>query len=275
MKIYLDFNIIIDYSNNRDSRAKEYIEKSKHNNLLLPFSPAHIEEIAVSIANQRNKISQVKLMLDYVREITDSICLLPYRRDDVEILEKNGIYLCREEPENTYKRVFSKINDNAITEFHQKEKLSMGQFRQDITGLSPITQNNKPASFLLNKNKKIIYNALSNIIENYRRSYLNECLPTNMVDINRMFDFSFTKNYFPIHEAIIEKCMEILEIERFYPDKPSEYRSSTYDVTHCIYAAYCDIFISKDKRLKNKIKGVFEFLSIPTRVLSLEEAFVA
>lgn len=47
-----------------------------------------------------------------------------------------------------------------------------------------------------------------------------------------------------------------------------------HDVTHCIYATGCDQFVTHDKRLNDKVRAVYRYFGVPTRVLTLEE-FVA
>lgn len=91
--------------------------------------------------------------------------------------------------------------------------------------------------------------------------------PPKLQDIR----FNFLRNYFPLHEALVEKIFEFLEKIRFYSEKSKDYISSLHDVTHAIYASYCDIFVTNDKRLKKKTEVIFTWLGVDTCVLNKKE----
>lgn len=47
--------------------------------------------------------------------------------------------------------------------------------------------------------------------------------------------------------------------------------SGIYDTAHSIYASYCDILVSNDKRFRKKADAVYYYLGIQTKVLSFDE----
>jgi hypothetical protein len=54
-------------------------------------------------------------------------------------------------------------------------------------------------------------------------------------------------------------------------DDFEKYRSRMHDVTHAIYAGAADVFVTGDKRYRQRVKAAYNFLRIPTKVLSTEE----
>lgn len=99
---------------------------------------------------------------------------------------------------------------------------------------------------------------------------LNEYLPPEPPTCNNI-NFEFLGKYFPLHEMTIEKVFEFLEIIRYYPDKSTQFLSGLHDTTHAIYAAYCDIFITNDKKLRQKTKATYDWLGIKTSVFTPDE----
>ncbi|MGN6899528.1 hypothetical protein ACTHT7_05795, partial [Neisseria sp. P0017.S010] len=74
---------------------------------------------------------------------------------------------------------------------------------------------------------------------------------------------------FYIVEAYINLAANLLEKLGYYRESENKYRSRLHDVSHMIYGAYCDVFVSADKKMINKLKAIYSALNIPTEVLSL------
>lgn len=65
------------------------------------------------------------------------------------------------------------------------------------------------------------------------------------------------------------KVGELLEETSYLPDQGRQSRSRKHDVAHSIYASGCKQFITNDKRLYEKGKVTYKYLSTPTEVLTL------
>ena len=69
----------------------------------------------------------------------------------------------------------------------------------------------------------------------------------------------------------MEKLLEFLEVRRFFPDDPKNSINSLHDTTHAIYGAYCDIFVTNDKKLKQKTSAAYQWLGINTKIFNSNE----
>jgi hypothetical protein len=86
-----------------------------------------------------------------------------------------------------------------------------------------------------------------------------------------MLRFGFIRSYFPIFEMVVEKLMEHLESQRYFPDKSEKYVASLHDTSHAIYAAYSDVFVTNDANFARKVKAVYQWLGVETKVMSRQE----
>ena len=48
-------------------------------------------------------------------------------------------------------------------------------------------------------------------------------------------------------------------------------RSNLHDVIHTIYAAHCEVFVTDDKKLRQKALVVYEWYGVKTLVLSSKD----
>lgn len=71
----------------------------------------------------------------------------------------------------------------------------------------------------------------------------------------------------------ISTIFNLLDFIGFWKDKKTEKSNLArlYDSSHTYFASYCDIFVSNDKRARNKAKVAYLFNKINTKVLSLDE----
>lgn len=269
--IYLDNNIIIDVKNNRSQEVTEKINLIKNNGHRFVFSPAHLEEIANTVKHHRQSPESAENKVAFLKELTDSYCLLPYPRNNLISIRNNGINTYIENPKDTYERVFSKFERNLYAENHQKLKLMIGEKIESSGMISKIEANNSDVQKTLEKFrtnlKKIIH---SNHIKLKRNPDLSFFVPKQVISPS-MLRFAYLRSYFPILEMVIEKLMEHLEMQRYFPDKSERSVASLHDTTHAIYAAYTDIFITNDGNLAKKIKAAYEWLGVETKVITRKE----
>lgn len=267
--LYFDHNLIIDIQNNRKPGLVERIKNIDSNQYQILFSPAHIEEIAAMKMHHGQSEEKVCALLDLLDKITKSKALLPYKRLNVVQKKLIGVYISNESPYDTYDRVIAGYSKNYIAEDHQKSKIAMGQFIQKITGNTSRETN----SIDIQKEIDIFKIKLHEIVcENYLNLLPThfEYLPVNAPACQEI-DFKRMGAFFPLHEMIIEKIFEFLEVRRYFPDRPDQFISGLHDTTHAIYAAYCDIFVTNDKKLKNKTAATYRWFGVDTLILDANE----
>jgi hypothetical protein len=217
---------------------------------------------------------KINVMLDLLAKITSSKALLPYERRDTVQVKRTGVYVSNEHPKATYQRVIDGYKDNYIAENHQKEKIATGEIFEQKTKASPKEINNIDTQREIDIFKPRLHQI---ILDNYQEltthGVLLEYLPLQAPGCHEI-NFERLGKFFPLHEMTIEKIFEFLETRRYFPDrcnKPKGFLSGLHDTTHAIYAAYCDIFVTNDKKLKNKAAAAYAWLDINTLILSPDE----
>ena len=269
--IYFDHNVIIDLKNKRNPFIAEAVEKLDKKRYQILISPAHIEEVAALKMHHGNSDDTANLFLDFLAKLTNSKCLLPFKRSDTPQVKKYGVFLSEENPIVTYARVIKSYDKNIIAENHQKEKIANGEIFEKENNISSKETNNiniqnEISKFKPNLHQIIINNYMGLKYSGLMDSYISPDIP-GCDQIN----FAFLGKFFPLHEMTMEKIFEFLEVRRYFPDKSTQFLSGLHDTTHAIYASYCDVFVTNDKKLRNKTTAAYTWLGINTLILSPPE----
>jgi hypothetical protein len=231
----------------------------------LVYSPAHVEEIAVSRMRNSYPAEEISKKLGFLAKITNSTEILPFERGDVIILgEIGGVYLCKEDPGECYKRVTANYGNNDYAEALQKSRLS-NAIQRNHHGYDSNRQNNIPAESILSDpiHKLLISEDF------FLRMLFEGKRPKAELRAIVESDFKGIRADFPAFECLMEVIFDYLEKIRYHPEAEKKYRSRLHDVTHAIYAAYCAVFVTGDKKLQYKAKAAYSFLGIPTEVILL------
>lgn len=270
-RIYVDNNIVIDVKNTRNEAIKSAIESLDKSKYKVVYSPAHIEEVAVMTKHYGMTEDVGADKLSFLAKLTDSTELLPYRIPGLRLLSHDGVFLCKEHPKRCYERVVAGYSENAIAEEQQKDRLLNAENLEEITNVTSQQANNIDTQSEIDLAKPRIHQILLDNYKLFREADLfEEYLPAEPPGCNDL-NFKYTRNFFPIHEILMEKIFEYLENRRFYPEKSEKHITGLHDVTHAIYAAYCDIFVTNDRKLREKTKAAYKWLGIETLVLSRQE----
>lgn len=267
MKIfYLDYNIVVRLTEQKEPELTKLIAGINRDSNRIVYSPAHVEEIAVS--RMRNDYPEEKIFdkLEFLSKLTNNLELLPFERKDVNILEKaEGIYFCEEHPVECYKRVIADYARNDYAEAVSESVLTAAKEENIFNNDPDIVNNFDPEKILADPIYKL------QISESFFLRMLSDRRKTKH-ELQAIIanDFRDIRKDFPAFECLMEIIFNYLEVLRYHPDKPQKHRSRLHDVTHAIYAAYCSVFVSEDTKLKNKAKAAYSFLGIPTQVVSLK-----
>ncbi|HFC8213525.1 TPA: hypothetical protein ACFPC6_001009, partial [Neisseria meningitidis] len=73
-------------------------------------------------------------------------------------------------------------------------------------------------------------------------------------------------------ENIIDNLMKTLMSCGFYLEAERKATSNLHDTTHCIYAAYSDFFITRDKKLKYRVEAIYKYLGVKTQVIFVDSS---
>jgi hypothetical protein len=261
-KLYLDNNVLICVKDDKKSVLSQKLFTLNEDDIIKVYSPAHIEELAGSKIISKSSIADVENDLRFIKKFTNSYELLPQQMSIFkgETYAKK-IELKRENPQNCYKRVVDQFNKNKYAEFIDRNVIV--DAHENPRG-HPIEVNNKKIDEILSKEDKIeIIETLINL------GLIGEKMRTEALE----WKFDDIKDTFYLVESYINKAANLIEKNGYYREKNTieVSRSRLHDVSHVIYAAYCDIFICDDKKLLNKTKVIYQLLDIKTNVYTSEE----
>jgi len=251
-KLYLDFNILIYLKDNQDDNLRSIIEYYRNRDYLIVFSPAHIEEIAVSEKRDNQPKDKINKDLEFISELTNNNALRPITR--------NNCILFLETPNECYERVIKDYSKNDFAELIEEAVL----YDAHTNPLSELKEmNNKSPEDIL-KDIKVKKHILQKLVENniIEKKHVKKALQWKFKDI---------QSKFYIFESYVDMSARYLEKLGFFREKKKKYRSRLHDVSHIIYSSYCDIFITNDKKLYNKTKAIYSLLKIDTKIYMKDE----
>lgn len=252
-KIYLDYNVVSYLRAGKDELLNQKYEKMASEELFI-FSPAHLEDIAVSEKRDGADKQIIVDEIEFLSKITLQNALRPRTRDLVE--------LCKESPQECYGRVIEHYENNDLAEMLDKAVI------QDAIANplgNPIEVNNIAPEVILNK---LSYKELIAV-------WLVDAKvisPDEGIESLR-WNFSDIKNRFSVFEAYVNLAANLLEKIGYFREKESNSRSRLHDVSHMIYAAYSDVFVTADKKMLQKTKAIYSMLQVPTKVMNLKEFY--
>ena len=222
---------------------------------LVIFSPAHLEDIAASAIRDKTAPSIIESEIEFLVKIAGRNALRPISRDEVVLYE--------ESPRDCYARVVGEYGNNDRAERVEAAVIADAHCRP--TG-SPKEMNNiSPANIL----GHIIYREL--IVHSLSRAgFIGRDEQAEAL----CWRFDDLKNRFSVFEAYVNLAANLLEKIGYYREATKKSRARLHDVSHIIYAAYCDTFVTADGKLAKKAQAIYSLLGIGTLVL-LDKEFEA
>lgn len=136
---------------------------------------------------------------------------------------------------------------------------------------------------------KVVYNSTLSYEDIWKRLEIVCCLSyLNMIFCGRWNKLGIRKADFTLDMKYFKKCLwhfveleTVIELLNDFVLEPCGYNKDgkkkknnsgrIHDVSHMIYASYCDVFVTKDKLLKKRAEAIYYFLGIRTQVILYEE----
>lgn len=306
-KVYLDYNIFLDFFEKRES-VPQVIEKlSKESNFTLVYSPAHCEEIANGVKLGQVTDEDANQRLEALSSITDCTSILPYYSERFQVVERlfdNGPIIAKEHPILCYKRVKENLASNLIPEKNQKEIIENSDVDSETSQKERANINSsEPIAALLKPNKdrvingfidlKIYSDTVHGLIKNgfsmhpyskekdelikdvalKTKTYFYYLYKNYADDLLKYPDLCFTKirDNFSNTESMIDMVLRSLIYSGYNIDSISKSTSNLHDHTHGIYGSYCDIFITRDRRLSMRLEAAYKYIGASTQVIYVKD----
>lgn len=259
-KIYLDYNLVAYYFARSNLPLCEKIDFLK-GYCDFPYSPAHLEEIAVPIMQDQKDHSRLESVLKLGSEKLNSLSMLTNNLALVPQNEKRTAFI-REKPIECIKRVIEYYDLNEDVEI--KEEAFLKKCKDgDPTGDIANRISNLPANFLSKSD-------FGKDLELRFHFDLLAALAARKAKVTE-FRWPYIARSHQLLERTLEMAFNFLEEIRYKPENVSKSRSRMHDVTHAIYAASADYLVSNDDKFLSKVKVVYDYFGIKTKVVGLDE----
>ncbi len=277
---YLDHNVVVALIKKERPGLREHIDARKAAGSVFPYSPAHVEEVAVIFREQKNEDEATRLVAEHlqlIEGISDRWELLPDMANPTRLVQEvpdvcmgrvladYDLTLAAEENERwLMSRKSAEAFDAVQEEFgtalrggpgvglFEERRAAYGATVQKVSGLSEEAVLRDPQ----------VLEGLRQKLWNY--GWNHDTMPKGD-DLMRSHKD---------REIVINLVLCLLEEVGYLADKFEKYRSRMHDVTHAIYAAAADVFVSGDERYRKRVKAAYHFLGLTTRVIGIEEFMV-
>ncbi|MBF8776304.1 MULTISPECIES: hypothetical protein [Pseudomonas putida group] len=259
--IYLDYNLFESYrvDDIKGLRASIDAIKDKHT---LPYSPAHLEDLASSLMWKDFKEDEIAPLMDRCEGRLQNIIDLT---NMVEIFPAEGHQPTRvitEHPGECLLRVLEHFDRNRFLDVREHNLLK-GMKEQDVGGKRASQISNLPVNFLSAPE----YDAAVNSKYAADRVLMHKKKDAGLQNLK----WPEISRSHEVLEHVFEILMNYLEEVRFRPEDVKLARSRMHDITHSIYATKADYFITGDVRFYHKVRAAYDYLGVPTKVLLREE----
>lgn len=266
LELYLDYNVFIELEDIKGSNSDIYnkiIDKLK--NFKIFYSYAHTEELAFAKVDDE----KTKTRIETLKAISKNNCitfnfqkLQKDVRDTLNDSEFNidpKFNLFLEETMNYIENERLIINENL------KGQLNNSTSLKDLV----LENYDNFKNFIINKQN--LYSILNDKYYNFSVNFFRDCFLTpDPKNYNPNLCKKIIKNYlnkFDYMIALFEILFDFLYSINFYHDKSKNpYKSKIFDVTHAIFASQLDIFITCDQSFFKKVKIIYDFLGIQTKI---------
>lgn len=258
MRIYLDYNLFahLHEGTNLALQAKMSALSDRHK---FPYSPAHMEEIASGLARPSDtppldRLAAAFCKIDDVSRTSRNVQLSPTTLGPMVTKE--------EQPLECFLRVMRHYRKEPAVEkndWYTRDSVKKANVCGDLANQLPNLPSEFPASREARENLRL---------ELFFRSDLP--LICRAHGVNDIY-WPTISYHFPVLQRAIELTMGFLEETSYLPEQVRQARSLEHDVAHSIYASGCEQFVTNDKRLYEKARVTYTYLSIPTEVLMLED----
>lgn len=233
MKVYLDNNVLVDIEYGK-YRVSDFISKPY---AAYYYSDAHLNELLEAVGNP--KVSQGG-RLRLIGEICGHNLILSGGYDQP--------VFCRKSPNEMYRLVatplMALINKQVLNCTDAFENI-----RQKLDFDSKIFNNVKPEQVLEILDKRMQ--------EKFHMSLLQYLIFSEAFGGRTSF----------------VTLLNIIDAANYWGDVKTEHSevSRMNDASHAYFASICDILVTNDKRMRRKIKAIYSYLGIQTKVLSVKE----
>lgn len=275
-RVYLDYNIY-------DMIAKGKIIYKKDEQTDIFFSVAHVEEYFKALSNassedMNNLYKTQNELLNISKKNTilepTTTCIRAKNEDFDTCLKRITYYDTREVIEQDGKYLDASYKKN-VAELHQTDRLSINNSNIDYEKIWDRPEIKQKIADFPEFYNSYDRDSRKKLLHVYGTSTYLKIPKTNLPK-----NFVLKKNCFsidvpPFHllEMVIEYLNHCLCECGYKKDKDTKkVQSSIHDVSHMIYATYCNYFVTNDVRLAMRANAIYYYLGISTKAIGISDA---
>lgn len=259
--IYLDYNVFAYYHDNKDPRVRLRIDKLR-GAYRFCYSPAHLEDIGSSLMWNRG---QNKAEAKKIAKLTINKAITISRiTENLEVFPGMGCEpakLIREFPARCLDRVLNHADRNYYLDPRERGMLEVFKAK-DPKGVTSNIMANMSVDFL---SRPEYENPLLEKLKS-SLSLAEKCARAGVSD----YSWESISKSQEVMEHVFEVVFNYLEEIRYKPDSVKKSRSRMHDVSHAIYAAHADYFVTNDGGFSSKARVVYSYLGVPTEVVNYQ-----
>ena len=277
-EVYLDMNVLVDCIQERDPAVVSKINELASRGAVFPYSPAHMEEVAVILRAEKDRhkaIEYVKKNIEYISELSGDWEYLP----SVD----SGVRLKQEHPSECLKRV---VDHYDVSVFAEQNEQFVQCFRDEASYREyfDINENDEGAlegvpffsSFQAahGVDKRRLANLPPSQV--FQQENVLSALRAKMQNYTSDGEVKKYREIKQSHreiESTVSLLLNFLEQIGYRTEERGRYRSRMHDVSHAIYATRSNYLVVGDKKYRENVCAIYDFLEVPSVVLSKEDFF--
>jgi hypothetical protein len=253
MKIYLDHNLIVYIRNSEDVLLIKLINELKESGSVFLFSPAHLEELAVSEKRSCASAEIINHDLDFLTRICGNHSIRP--------VDRFSVVFDTEYPRECYNRVVDSYEINDLAE--AINQIVIDDAHDNPAGNPKEINNSDPVELFSNIiNKELLLRALME---------MGDITQLEAISCIQSQNYNVVVNRFCARQSAISYLSDWLEKIGYYRESRNKSRSRMHDVSHIIYGSYSDLIVSNDGKFIKKASSVYGILGLNTNVVSMND----
>lgn len=299
LKVYLDWNVITHLKDETNTELYLYLMANK-DKFIFPYSAAHLKDLSISKSDDNRYYEQD---LHLLSEICEHHLLeheqninnpYPYKCYPKEYLEINGqdieVFNSGFSKDSFFKNLESKgLDSNAFMSFLEKkiiEPLEIPIINRTICNYADIFSvlfEYGPQIFNSKKLPKLIQKSIQEATDKDVYKDIQGAQSGNIFQkLDEITIPQIGESFSGITETVLaernQSNLELfttlyiaLNLSGFFADKNRALQNIYTDSEHAYYASSCDIFVTNDKRLREKTSAIYSEKGIRTLVVSINK----
>ena len=278
IETYLDHNVMVDLVTGRTDYGMAQIVAKKHTGHIFPYSPFHLEEIAVILLTNIEEEDQMRHInghLEVLREVSNLVEYIPGGDGPIQLIKEDPLVSLKERVLKDYwitaecsdleEFIDSQRSQEHFEKYSAKiGQIPKGQIRSRETIRDEVGVDRRGLAHA-DPSKVLFDDRLTQIIAEKARNY--------GLEVDGFPHGSALRENHDLTRRTIDCLMRVLNAAGFYADRSGKHRSYMFDVGHTIYATRAASFVVGDTGLSKRAAAIFAFLEAETKIISPSDFF--